>query len=278
MPQPQPQPAPGFAPQTPLPAGMPQPVAGGPYISQESDKSYMAAFLFALLLGVFGVDRFYMGEIGTGILKLFTLGGCGIWALIDTVLLLAGVRKDKFGRDLAGREKNFKFSLIIFLIILVLGFVGEFVNAALVGHTTPNQISTTPGPPKPNQTTTPYSSSAPLAAGEQLSKPPNRRPTQYLHICNGSVGQYVTQGSPDCLPGDSYQGDYAPSVPGTVYSYPCETTSGSTRRYLYVASGEGCPSGSASVSLNTAPTLAPHLVIAAAGQVITTVGVAVGDA
>ena len=65
-----------------------------------SDKSRLAAALLAFFFGWLGVHRFYVGKIGTGILMILTLGGLGIWALIDTILILAGVFSDKQGRKL----------------------------------------------------------------------------------------------------------------------------------------------------------------------------------
>jgi TM2 domain-containing membrane protein YozV len=41
----------------------------------------------SILFGSLGVDRFIMGKVGTGILKLITCGGCGIWWLIDLILI-----------------------------------------------------------------------------------------------------------------------------------------------------------------------------------------------
>jgi hypothetical protein len=52
-----------------------------------SDKEYIVALLLSLFLGSLGVDRFYTGHIGIGVGKLLTLGGCGIWALIDFILI-----------------------------------------------------------------------------------------------------------------------------------------------------------------------------------------------
>ncbi len=60
-----------------------------------SPKSWLATLLLSIFLGEFGIDRFYLGKIGTGILKLITLGGLGIWWLIDIILIIAGVMKDK---------------------------------------------------------------------------------------------------------------------------------------------------------------------------------------
>ena len=62
-----------------------------------SDKDWVTTLLLALLLGTFGVDHFYAGKIGTGILKLITLGGCGIWALIDVIMIATGSYKDGNG-------------------------------------------------------------------------------------------------------------------------------------------------------------------------------------
>ncbi|QEW04338.1 TM2 domain-containing protein [Microbacterium lushaniae] len=62
-----------------------------------SEKSWLATLLLSIFLGEFGIDRFYLGKIGTGILKLITVGGFGVWWLIDLILVIAGVMKDKRG-------------------------------------------------------------------------------------------------------------------------------------------------------------------------------------
>jgi TM2 domain-containing membrane protein YozV len=63
-----------------------------------SDKSRLVALLFCILLGFLGVHRFYVGKIGTGILMLVTLGGLGIWQLIDLILIAVGSFRDKQDR------------------------------------------------------------------------------------------------------------------------------------------------------------------------------------
>ena len=60
-------------------------------------KSWIVAVLLSLFLGGLGADRFYLGKVGTGLLKLFTLGGLGVWALVYFFLILANKLKDKNG-------------------------------------------------------------------------------------------------------------------------------------------------------------------------------------
>ena len=64
-------------------------------------KSKVVALILSIFLGELGIDRFYLGYIGTGILKLITCGGFGIWWLIDLIMIATGKLKPKDGSEYA---------------------------------------------------------------------------------------------------------------------------------------------------------------------------------
>ncbi len=66
--------------------------------SDISPKSRLVALLLCIIFGALGFHRFYVGKVGTGLLMLLTLGGFGIWVLIDTILILTGSFTDSEGR------------------------------------------------------------------------------------------------------------------------------------------------------------------------------------
>ena len=63
----------------------------------KSEKGFVPTLLLALFLGCLGAHRFFVGKIWTGILQLLTMGGLGIWALIDTIIIIVGSFRDKQG-------------------------------------------------------------------------------------------------------------------------------------------------------------------------------------
>jgi len=64
-----------------------------------SPKSQLVALLLAIFVGGIGIHRFYLGYIGIGIIQIVTLGGCGIWALIDLIRIAMGDLKPADGSE-----------------------------------------------------------------------------------------------------------------------------------------------------------------------------------
>ena len=67
----------------------------------KSDKDWIITLVLAIVVGSLGIDRFYTGSILLGILKLVTLGGLGVWWLIDLIMLATGSYKDGNGLPIA---------------------------------------------------------------------------------------------------------------------------------------------------------------------------------
>lgn len=60
----------------------------------------MVAILLSVFVGHLGIDRFYLGHIVLGILKLVTCAGCGIWWLVDLILIATNAVRDAEGQPL----------------------------------------------------------------------------------------------------------------------------------------------------------------------------------
>ncbi|MCT1920312.1 Ltp family lipoprotein [Brevibacterium luteolum] len=104
-------------------------------------KSFLVTWLLSWLLGGFGADRFYLGKIGTGVLKLITFGGFGVWALIDLIITLVGAQKDKHGLLLQGYDQHKKIAWIVTGISVLLGFIFGGIAAATAPSLQTNESS-----------------------------------------------------------------------------------------------------------------------------------------
>lgn len=132
----------------------------GKVVDPNKQRHFLAAFFLSYIFGVFGIDRFYLGKIWTGILKLLTFGGLGVWALIDLNIIIAGGMRDKQGNKLLQADRYKKFAsrtilisslliLTIFVLLsvevvyLVTNFMGNggingLIQSALGGNQIPN--------------------------------------------------------------------------------------------------------------------------------------------
>ena len=69
---------------------------------KEMQSKWITTLVLCWFLGIFGVHRFYTGSVGLGILQLVTMGGCGIWVIIDIVKLFMGTYSDGEGNVISG--------------------------------------------------------------------------------------------------------------------------------------------------------------------------------
>lgn len=126
---------PQVSPVTPTPVIQAQPILAAKPIVQVRNKQrhFLAVFFISFMWGAYGVDRFYLGKIGTGILKLITFGGFGIWAIVDFALIMSGAMRDKQGNEMLEAQRYKKFaSRTVLLFTVILGLVILFSGISLI--------------------------------------------------------------------------------------------------------------------------------------------------
>lgn len=132
------QPAPQ-APVTPVPPAVAEnpvmtPIATPVVIvkSGPRQRHFLATFFISFMWGVVGADRMYMGYWGLGFLKLITLGGFGLWVLVDLILVMGGYMRDKQGREMLQVAEYKKFAARTVLIFAVAVGIIVLINGIAI--------------------------------------------------------------------------------------------------------------------------------------------------
>ena len=73
-------------------------------MENKSEKDWLVTLLLCIFVGGIGIHRFYAGKIGTGILQLLTAGGCGIWTLVDLIMIITGKFTDSEGKAIVNEK------------------------------------------------------------------------------------------------------------------------------------------------------------------------------
>ena len=69
-----------------------------------SSKDWLTALLLCFFMGGLGIHSFYAGKTAIGVVQLLTLGGCGIWALVDLIMIVVGSYRDGKGKILSNNR------------------------------------------------------------------------------------------------------------------------------------------------------------------------------
>ena len=70
------------------------------HIQSVNNERWLTTLLLCWFLGIFGIHRFYTGHTAVGVIQLLTGGGCGIWTLIDFIIIITGGYKDADGNSI----------------------------------------------------------------------------------------------------------------------------------------------------------------------------------
>lgn len=191
----------------------PGPYGSAPY-SDGPRKSFVTTWILSLLLGTFGADRFYLGKIGSGVAKLLTAGGLGIWAIVDLIITLTGNTRDKDGRPLEGYPENKKKACIItgvvWLVSIITGILLGIMSIAMIAAAVDGRkIPTDPAVPSVSQAApTPSNGSAPSGG----AAPSGSSAGANSFVATVSKGNTVKISVLDSI--------YTAEIPGMTYMQP----------------------------------------------------------
>ena len=99
---------------------------------EEERRSYTATLLLAFFLGELGIHRFYTGHVGIGVAQLLTGGGCGIWKIIDFILICFNNYRDANGNEL--EDYNPTLGRVMFFVWLALFIFGWYYFATIIAE------------------------------------------------------------------------------------------------------------------------------------------------
>lgn len=104
------------------------------------ERKFSVALLLSLFLGWLGIDRFYLGQGFTGFLKLITLGGFGIWYLIDIFIIASkSTRWVKYEKEDNFISKHPYYTILIFFGILII--LSMFANIGSETNSQSNSVN-----------------------------------------------------------------------------------------------------------------------------------------
>ena len=115
-------------------------------LARPTQRHFLAVFFISLMWGILGVDRMYLGKWGTGLLKLVTVGGFGLWLVADLSSIMNGTMRDSHGQPMLEYEQYkslasriiFIYTTVIIIGIIITGaslafVVMQFMNGSLPG-------------------------------------------------------------------------------------------------------------------------------------------------